>query len=530
MLWVREIVSDNEIVLESRGENGEFYNDIIATPAKVKKFKEQGEEIKGYVRDGLYGEYTYFFDRVSKHCLKPNLIANLGGCGAFGQSVTFVFDLKSVKFYVENHSGTVLYEETYRFGGETPNVSQVRIYATLGESSFSAISLIGGSVKSFVLPEVWTKIVRRKWKNAYLTEGNLWQGVPRLIIGTGVKDIIAHSMEGITVPEVFLFPDIQIIKDGIFYDSKIQYAEVGGSVEVLSKDVFNGSEQLSVVKLSDNVTEIGVSAFGYCFTLSKINLSKVQKIRNSAFHSTALEEINLESCEFLGQNVFYMCKRLKRFRGTPYTKLTRIGTGTFADTGLEAIQLSDFPTTLKSVESRRRWLNNVFEGCHQLQFINTNGMDFIPWGMPMTYKGSDINIPDNIVTMCHLKDCQTSNVVLGRGLGYIIISEISTAVRNLVILSPMRRREWDKLFMELAMQERRGERTVQMNVWCYRDNISVSSVMTFDTVNLCFIDDYEGDTDSYIMEIIAKAGKESIIQSMSDAEFRAEVTKRGLVY
>ena len=115
--------------------------------------------------------------------------------------------------------------------------------------------------------------------------------------------------------------------------------------------IIEKKEDLKVVEVPDNVTEIGIFAFAYCTKLERVTLpDSIKEIRMGAFYDCQnLKDIKLpERLEVIRNDAFSNCKSLTDVKLPSGVKT--IEKGTFAEcTSLKSLQLSDNTTGIEEI-------------------------------------------------------------------------------------------------------------------------------------------------------------------------------------
>jgi hypothetical protein len=183
--------------------------------------------------------------------------------------------------------------------------------STIGESAFNT----GGSISSATMPFIGES--RTKTDNGYTwLFGN----------ATSVSDIVISDTEVITATA---------FKGG---ETKVKRVGFGGGVEKIEDKAFMGFVYLSTVKLSDEITYVGESAFENCRSLTEINIPNglnvirkatfknctalynidfgalnLTEIASEAFYGTAVGQGGIifnEGLVTVGKNAFSSCKNI----------------------------------------------------------------------------------------------------------------------------------------------------------------------------------------------------------------------------
>lgn len=146
-------------------------------------------------------------------------------------------------------------------------------------------------------------------------DGNPKYSVSEEIMGQ--PDILIKSLgndeyEMVLVPyakeldDHFIVPDkVTIIGDSAFGFNKHLKSIDLNKVKVVKESAMSNMAELESVRLSDNMTEIPDAMFVGCINLTEVtNTAHIKKVGEYAFYGTAIDTIDLSSCESLGRYVF----------------------------------------------------------------------------------------------------------------------------------------------------------------------------------------------------------------------------------
>ena len=148
-----------------------------------------------------------------------------------------------------------------------------------------------------------------------------------------VKSIGARAFSG---DVLYTYSDmagtiVALDKDGYYiyhyYSAGLENIDLS-SLEFIGEDAFANCEYLTNVKLGTKLDTISANAFMNCKKLSSINLENVKDVGKQAFAEAPLTEINLSSCELIGNYAFVNCKSLVKVTLNPNG--TNINEGAFA--------------------------------------------------------------------------------------------------------------------------------------------------------------------------------------------------------
>lgn len=114
---------------------------------------------------------------------------------------------------------------------------------------------------------------------------------------------------------------------------------IGNGSDTLVDDAFNGCTTIRDVYFSDTVKHIGDRAFKGTTNLSYVYAIGAESIGEEAFMGSGLEScLFREKLTTIGDDAFRDCADFERFR-FHYTSVTSIGSGVFAGSGLECLDL-----------------------------------------------------------------------------------------------------------------------------------------------------------------------------------------------
>ncbi|MEC8881662.1 MAG: leucine-rich repeat domain-containing protein [Pseudomonadota bacterium] len=204
-------------------------------------------------------------------------------------------------------------------------------------------------IKRFVEEEVWEMPVVKKVSTEFLRQ--VPEGVTTIIIPNGVEEIECDS-----------FKIMKCL-------SKII---ISGSVEKYS-EAFRGCKQLEEVLLQEGIKYIDNRAFEDCPKLKKVGMpNSLEEIGCMAFSGC----INLEDLEIqegtkpvrIGKEAFRRCKKLK---GVINLKARTMGSGAFAESGIESFTFDKNCCYIGS---------GVFQDCYDLKHVKCTTRDGIDFG------------------------------------------------------------------------------------------------------------------------------------------------------
>lgn len=232
--------------------------------------------------------------------------------------------------------------------------------------------------------------------------------IKKIQIGEDVKHIGKYAFEGCNNVEPIILPEgLEIVDEYGFAHCKIQFfpsnlkklgdyafwnckfenpdaVEIIGSFTEIPGNCFE-STNLTSIKLGENITVIGNSAFSYCEDLTNVDLPEnLMKIGNDAFFYSGITSIKIPAgVSEVGASAFSECKALStvEFEGENLVEITR---SMFSDcTNLYSIKIPNgvqviyyrafggcvrlreitIPSSVTSID------NEAFEGCENLAKI-----------------------------------------------------------------------------------------------------------------------------------------------------------------
>ncbi len=263
---------------------------------------------------------------------------------------------------------------------EIPGMIEGYPVTKIGSYAFFLWDDIESSLESIVIPHGVTEI----GPCAFLRCGNLKRVmIPSSVTTIGGGAFRGCNLEELQVDEGNLHYSSQ---DGVLFDKQrttlIQCGTGVGADYVIPNDVTTIADgafiltEIEDIRIPDNVTNLGESAFGSCYSLTNVVIGRgVNSIPNGAFSSCE----NLETVSF-GPNV------------------TNIGGAAFAYTGLRSVIIPDAVLSL-GVESEGE--GNAFAGCCNLtNVVIGGGVTSIPAGtFSCCCALPEIEIPKNVMSI-----------------------------------------------------------------------------------------------------------------------------------
>ncbi|MBQ7957903.1 MAG: leucine-rich repeat protein [Clostridia bacterium] len=107
-----------------------------------------------------------------------------------------------------------------------------------------------------------------------------------------------------------------------------------------SLEYYFGGNTAEGYKVKNDIEEIGMYAFYNCKTLKSIDLSDVTYIGTKAFANSAIENVKLDSCDYISEAAFTNCKNLKEI---DLSNVASVGVSAFENcTNLKTVVLGDY--------------------------------------------------------------------------------------------------------------------------------------------------------------------------------------------
>ena len=230
--------------------------------------------------------------------------------------------------------------------------------------------------------------------------------------GDNLKSIQNFAFNNCNILDNIEFPSsLQEIFEYAFTNTGITSIIIPSSVTNLRWDIFNSCSQLESVKLLANIESIPNSMFYNCTKLESVELS------------STIKEV--------GDNAFEYCISLKDY--SPFININKINWYSFAHTGFEFVDLSNFDDSSNAINAFRECLSlkevklpdnlkslpsGFIEGCSELKKIN------IPSAMETLSGFNGIGITEIVIpnTVKHIGESAFSynqslvSVILPEGL------------------------------------------------------------------------------------------------------------------
>lgn len=179
-----------------------------------------------------------------------------------------------------------------------------------------------------------------------------------------VKTIGDYALARTNIQNATIAPNAEV-GEGAFYLSNIETVTIGTGAK-FGLGAFQRCSHLTTVNMPDGNVSFGETCFAYDVLLSKIDLSKLQRIENQTFYGcSALVSANMLSVVEIGSHAFADCSALSY---VAFPEVETIGEGAFGrnsttDGGAPVFSEVTLPDTLKNIG------DGVFIGCGGLTKI-----------------------------------------------------------------------------------------------------------------------------------------------------------------
>ena len=237
-----------------------------------------------------------------------------------------------------------------------------------------------GSVDSFTIPATVTTISSAAF--SYMRIG-------RLVVPATVNTIADTAFRYTLAGElVFNAAVTQIATDGFRNATELVSVDMSGStVQKIGNSAFSGCTKLATVLLPDTIEQIEALAFENCVSLEDIDLKDAVIADGSVFSGAGIREYVIpdgtqeiaegmfinwgklekveipESVTRVGAKAFNGCSALKELSFTGDANIESIGEAAFFGCGFEELDLSDFGSSLASIETE------AFAHCESLKKV-----------------------------------------------------------------------------------------------------------------------------------------------------------------
>ena len=223
-----------------------------------------------------------------------------------------------------------------------------------------------------------------------------------MLIDTKEKRLIGYygNAECVTIPD-----GIKVIGYNLFARKAIKQVSIPDSVTKIGNHAFINT-QLLEIEIPDSVNEIGYTAFGACFSLKKVKLSKTLKYLPSWIFSgcVSLQDFVIpDSVERIGMGAFECCKSLNKL--TIPASMRWIEEQAFENCGpIEVTNLSDKYHIVDNILMDILNRTVAYFGNDE-HIVIPNGTTIIP---PHAFAYSSVRrvtIPDSVVRICDYAFC-----------------------------------------------------------------------------------------------------------------------------
>ena len=233
-----------------------------------------------------------------------------------------------------------------------------------GATEIGRAAFTNSGLQSIVMPDTVTRIEENAFRESMLQTVSIPDSV------TKIGQYVFYNCQDLT--EVKLSARLEEIGEYAFADSGLQSVSIPDTVTKTGDAIFKNCSALTDAKLSNSCTNINYSMFEGCSALRKILIpDTVTTVYNSAFQNcTSLKEVIWsESLVTLRKNAFYNCSSLTEV--VLPEKVTTIGDSVFYNCdSLTAITIPDSVTSFGT---------SMFYDCDALVTVNLgSGLTAIP--------------------------------------------------------------------------------------------------------------------------------------------------------
>lgn len=152
MLWVKEIISDDAVVLEDRAESGDLLSEITKSYDEIEDLIKAGNKIKGYTSKGVYQDYSYAFYYLMRRMENMLTRGVIYGIKSYGVLVWSMEDNK-LTLKIDEIEDKVQRIEPCRLD-PIAGISSIVISVDYAKSEFKWVQVRGDKrLRTFVVPE-----------------------------------------------------------------------------------------------------------------------------------------------------------------------------------------------------------------------------------------------------------------------------------------------------------------------------------------------------------------------------------------
>ena len=243
-------------------------------------------------------EYGAFIDSSIEAVDIPNTVLDLPGKAFYGSQLKSVYIHEDIDYIYSSAFGNCRELETITVDpGNSDYKAEDAILFNFAKTELFTFS--ANKTGSYTVPSTITHIGEYSFSGTQLSSVNL----------NNVEFLGNNAFEGSGEITVDL-GKADRISSYCFAESGIKNIELKSTITAIDGDAFIYSD-IESIELNDECERIGTYAFYECFSLTNVDLNKVQQIGGYAFYRTSITSIYVpDTVTYIGCDVFEYCEQL----------------------------------------------------------------------------------------------------------------------------------------------------------------------------------------------------------------------------
>lgn len=288
---------------------------------------------------------------------------------------------------------------------------------TISQRAFNGCS----ALESLEIPDSVTSIGSNAFSNCSALKGELTIPLNIQAIGNKAFSGTGYSVLNYNIPDV----DYSISSYAYSGMNNLTTIKIGDDVTEIPEKAFSGFDTVKEVIMSDSVDIIGYRAFSHCYNLESVKMSKnLTGIDYEAFYyCSSLTDFTLpESLDYIYDSAFYGCSQITEF--TLPKNLTDLGDYALPQT----------LTTLYYNAENLRCSSSPFKNTSVSNIVFSDKIKRIPYGLLSEIKTIEsLTLPDSITEIGEKAFYKSSIKSIKLSSGLIVIENSAFAETNIKI-------------------------------------------------------------------------------------------------